>query len=353
MRFLGQLLKRLLILVLGLVLLLLAPVGYNEAMCRGTAPAADTTYRPLITDPAQQRPEARTLLTYPEWHIVHAYEDYAEVIRTGDPHDFGYFQSVAGFWTSLCSLSKTSAAHGGFPWETKQMVYTIGVSFTAELALKALYEETLGRLFAGLRGPERSPLDDLSAQQAADYAVFLQQVPWYRWDFRADAAALRTARTDAPRDRERALALGLEFRAKAAYAGAIAAAVAGVGADELTIRMIVTGARADLLASFTGITVIAERAEGIEIETPRYREFSRIVVALADAGATIIEVAGNDDILYTALSSEPWASGELIQFQRQGFGDYRHLFLVPVTQLTATLKGLKARGLTLEHVHDY
>jgi hypothetical protein len=25
-----------------------------------------------------QRPEGRTLMTYPEWHIVHAYEDYAE-----------------------------------------------------------------------------------------------------------------------------------------------------------------------------------------------------------------------------------------------------------------------------------
>ena len=44
-------------------------------------------------------------------------EDYAEVIRTGDPHDFGYLRAIAGFWRSACPLARTAAAHGGFDGE--------------------------------------------------------------------------------------------------------------------------------------------------------------------------------------------------------------------------------------------
>jgi len=67
-------------LVTWLAVVLLAPVAWIEVACRGT-PVADT-YTPLIADPAWQRPESRTYTTYPEWHIVYAYQDYAEVIRT-------------------------------------------------------------------------------------------------------------------------------------------------------------------------------------------------------------------------------------------------------------------------------
>ena len=171
MKALFRWIKRLVLLALVLILALLSPVAYVEVMCRPQG--ASVAHDPAV-GPDWQRPEGRTLLTYPEWHIVHAYADYAEVIRTGDPHDFGFFSSITDFWSSTCALSKASGPHGGFPWETKQMVYVIGVSFTAELALKAGYEETLGRLFTLLRGQTRAPLDDLSAGQAADYATFLQ-----------------------------------------------------------------------------------------------------------------------------------------------------------------------------------
>ena len=43
----------------------------------------------VLLDAEWQRAESRTLTTYPEWHIVHAYDDYARVITDGDPHEFG------------------------------------------------------------------------------------------------------------------------------------------------------------------------------------------------------------------------------------------------------------------------
>lgn len=349
--FVWRWLRRGLTALLVVVLALLAPVAWVETMCRPTL--VPSLYPPILTDPGQHRTESQSMLTYPEWHIVHAYEDYAAVVATGDPQDFSYLKSVWGYWDSLCALSKASGNHGGFPAETKQMDYVIGVSFTVELGLKGLYEETVGRLFVMMRGPARAPLDDLSARMAADYATFLQQVPWYRWHFANDAAALAQSATPALRDRERALALGLEFRAKAAYAGVIAKAVAATGADDLTIRSIVAGLDTGQLTAIDGIKVIGTRPEGVEIETPRYRAFTVILQAIATQGGQIIEIAGNDDIMLTALSASPWEQGELFQIARQGSGDYRHLLMVHVPDLAATLNGLGGRGLVLEHIHDY
>ena len=348
MRRLIRWLARAGIALLVLVVLLFTPIAYVEIACQGES--VSDGYRPIITDPAWQRAESRTLMTYPEWHIVHAYDDYAEVIRKGDPHEFGYLRAISGFWSALCPLSQKSATMGGVTGETKLTIYTIGVSFSAEMAMKALYEETLGRMATWLRR-DRTHLDDLSARQAADYAKFLQQVPWYRWDFASDAEALRAGATTAFRDKERAFALGLEYRAKGAYARLIAYAAEGIGADELRLRLVVRGLSPAELAALEGVSIIDLKDSDVLIETDRYRSFTRLLEHLAATGADLVEIAGNNDILFTALSDSPDAAGALYSFQRQGYGDWRHLVVVPVSDLLNRLRELD--GLRLEHVHDY
>ena len=348
MRWLFRWLSRIAFALVLVIAGLLSPLVYIETMCR---PLGQTSaYTPLL--PVEwQRPEARTLLTYPEWHIVHAYDDYAEVIRTGDPHQFGFLSSIGGFWSSLCALSSASGAHGGFDWTTKQTIYTIGVSFTAELLLKAGYEETLGRVATWVRGDSRAPLDDLSAQQTSDYATFLQQVPWYKWDFTRDAAALDAASTGSFRDSERRFALGFEFRLKAAYARVIDAAVASVGADQLRLRAIVTGMPEAALAALPDVQVIATRDEGVEIEAPRYRAFTRIAETIAAEGGSFVEIAGNDDILFTVITVQPSMPGAIHSFARQGNPGFRHLVMLPVADLADALNALPVGA--LEHIHDY
>lgn len=342
---------RLLLVVVICIGALLAPVGYVEFACTGEDEGE--RYAALLP-PEHHRLEARTLLTYPEWHIVHAYDDYAEVIREGDPHDFGYFRAIRDYWSSLCALKTQAASHGGIDASTRQLVYVIGVSFSAELALKAAYEETLGRAATWLRGAERTRLDQLSHQQAAAYARFLQQTPWYKWEFEADIVAMDLAQTLAFRDSERRFALGLEYAAKAAYAGVIAQAVESVGADELSLRMIVTGPDVDALERMGGIEVIQKRPQGVEIEVPRYRELTRMLAdRLAFLDLQIVEMAGNDDIMFTALSKNASEPGALFSFARQGYGDHRHLFLVKVSELLARLGEMDSSALTVEHVHDY
>ncbi len=348
MSFIATFLKRTLQLLLMLVLTLAAPSLYVETMCRPSGEPAPAT--PLSSE---TRPEIRTLLTYPEWHIVHAYDDYATVIDQGNPHDFGYLRAIAGYWSSLCTLTRASGELGEIDGGTRQLVHVIGVSFTFEMLMKGLYEETIGRAATWVRGPQQTRLDNLSALQAADYAAFLQQVPWYRYDFRGDAATLNAAATDAFRDQERAFALGFEHLTRAAYADVIAQAVAATGFDDLTLQMVVTGLTPAQIEAVEGVTILRDAPGGVEIETPRYRELTGILANWADQGATFLDMAGNDQIMFTAISDTPDVPGALASLDRQGYGDTRHLFLIPVTSLAEALRGLDSAGLRLEHIHDY
>ena len=349
MKFLWRWVKRLVSAVVLLVILLLLPVGYTEVACRGT-PSPELS-RPIITDPDWQRDESRTLTTYPEWHIVHAYDDYAQVISTGDPHEFGFLRAIAGFWTSLCPLARRSAAMGGFTSESKITIYTIGVSFTAELLAKAAYEESLGRIATWIRGPDRTELDYVQAQQAADYARFLQQTPWYKWDFRRASVVLFNRSSDIFRDREREYALGLEYRVKAAYADVIASAVDEIGQDELRIRSIIQGISTEELSTTPTVRVIEETAKGTLIETDRYRAFTHLLQNWAARGGNMVEIAGNDEILFTAISDQETLEEAFYSFPRQGYDDWRHLVIVPVPELLNRIRNLD--GARLEHVHDY
>ncbi len=349
MRFLRRWLWRGVLALLLLVIVLLLPVGYVEFACVGE-PTGDETRSALVA-PEWQRAESRTLTTYPEWHIVHAYDDYARVIAEGDPHDFGYLRAIAGFWTSLCPLKERAADMGGMTSDQKMTIYTIGVSFSAELLAKAAYEETLGRIATVIRGNERSALDDRSAERAADYAQFLQQTPWYKWPFGEDIKILENLGGDGFRDSERRFALRNEALAKAYYAGLIAQAVEGIGADELRMRSVVSGVAEEALGEIEGTEIVAVRAEGIEVETDRYRLFTRFAEQIAAAGGDFVEIAGNDDILFTALSDQPTHPEAIFSFPRQGHGDHRHLIVLPVASLAERLRDLG--DLRLEHIHDY
>ena len=99
-----------------LLLCLLTPVAYVELACDGT-PVAQR-YVPRITDPGFRRLEANSYLTYPEWHIVFAYDGLAKVLENGDEHAFDYVGSVAGFWRSTCVLMRVASAHGGADRDT-------------------------------------------------------------------------------------------------------------------------------------------------------------------------------------------------------------------------------------------
>ena len=54
-------------------------------------------------------------------------------------------RDASGFWRNLCAMNRASAGRAGT--DAKVMLYTIGISFTAELLVKSAYENTFGRFF--------------------------------------------------------------------------------------------------------------------------------------------------------------------------------------------------------------
>ena len=177
---------------IGLALLALAaaaPIGWVETACHSprAGDAGGVATALPIDDPGYRRPRARSYLSYPEWYIVHAYEDFAAVVRQTSESGFDYLSSIGGFWSSLCGASRVVSRAGEDDLETKVMLYIIGLSFTAEMAVKGLYERTVGQLTVWLR-PGPTDEDRFALRLADDYARFLQQTPWYEYPFGAELA---------------------------------------------------------------------------------------------------------------------------------------------------------------------
>lgn len=344
-----RLLKWLGLSLLGVILIIAGPIFYVETMCRGEA--LTQTQAQYVTE---TRPEARTYMVYPEWHIVYAYEGYAEALRTGHPHDFPYIEAVTGFWSSLCGLTAKADELGPAGFNSKATIYTIGASFTLEMLFKAAYEETLGRLFT-LAAP--SPQDAVEADMAQDYASFLQQVPWYKYDFPAWSEQLWDATPVTTRGWERRIALGLEWGAKAQYAKLIAQAAAGLGADQLTMQVALQNISADQLSALPDVKILSD-AGPIIAEMPRYRVFTNAAKRIADQGGQFLEIAGNDDILISYLGATPPAlpatASIISDTARVGFADQsRYLIALKVPELTKILTTLANQPGSLEHIYDY
>ena len=346
-----------------LVVLLVLPVLFIEITCRGDAePAVSVTTSARIA-PAAQRPEVNSYLSYPEWYIVHAYEDFASVLATHDEYAFGYLASIGGFWACFCSLNRLVSGRAATPLDTKVMLYTIGVSFTGELALKGLYETTIGYLTVALRGDERTAEDRFARTVAEDYARFLRQTPWYVYPF---GATLVRFWQETPisgshmlRKIERRTALSAEFAAKGLYAQLIGL-LAGLSPAELHIQSVVRGADIAGLTAEPQIKLISQLDDqNAVIETPRYRAFTEILIALSKRGGDVVEIAGNDDILVTVQapmdhSIRHKGIRELFSIPIQSRLGWRRVGLdVKVTELSPLIRELSSSPAEFEHVYDY
>lgn len=61
-------------------------------------------------------------------------------------------------------------------------------------------------------------------------------------------------------------------------------------------------------------------------------------------GADVVEMAGGDDVLFTAISDQPSVDGAIFSAQKQRFGNYRHPIMVDVANLMQRLGELEGCG---------
>ncbi len=346
----------------ALIVAALIPVVFTETVCNAPVDAQVEPFKSVL-DPADRREEVNTYLTYPEWSIVHAYEDFAAVTRQGSESDFGYFGAIGSYWSNLCRIRRIASSRGPIPFETKTMLYVIGISFALEMGIKGFYEETVGRATAWLRGPQRTPEDEFALKVADEYALFLRQTPWYRFPF---GEKLKSFWAETPlvggsivRKIERRGSLSLEYAVKAVYAKALGA-LAGLDPAPLKIRSVVSGLDKADTDTDGRITVIKTLGDGRTIiETPRYRTFTEIIRGLSARGRNFTEIAGNDDILVTmkAPPGEGTAfagARELFEVPIQAKPGWRRVGLdVKIPALTELIRKLATTKVELEHVYDY
>jgi hypothetical protein len=347
--------------VVGLVLLaigLAIPVVYIETACRDLP--LDDEYEPIVAESAFGRPEANTYLNYPEWHVIHVQEGLANVLKTGDEHDFHYTRSVVGFWQSFCELTRTATRHGATAFDSRVPIHLIGAGFTLEMLLKAVYEETLGRLFITNRGQQKTPQDLFAAQMADDYAHFMRRAPWYEYDFDGAVGSLWEEPLPRPmRGWERRLALGSAWTAKSAYARVVAETSDASGPDGTRVRAVITGLAAPQLRAVPGVTIAEDQAHYAVIETPGAGDFTPIMQQIAASGGRILEIAGNDDILVSLISRGPVPVSTIAQHRiisildRDGFDGKRVLVSVKIPELAPLLVTLDDSVLELEHIYNY
>jgi hypothetical protein len=342
------------------ILVAMATVGWVEVRCVGT-PSIDEPYQPIL-EPAYRRNEIDTYLTYPEWSIVHAYEDFAGVVRASSESDFPYFSSIGSYWSNLCAMTRHASARGVISTNVKAMLYIIGLSFSAEMAVKGGYELTIGWLTEVIRGDERTPEDRFALTVAQDYAEFLRQTPWYEYPF---GNTLQKFWSDVPwsegnlvRKLERRLSLSLEYGGKALYAQAIGALAAAAGPAARRIRAVVRGLDDNDLAADPRIQRIEARGDDTAIiEAPRYRQLTEILAGLASRGREVVEIAGNDDIFVTLLMppGAPPAKGQVLitvpTHARPGWR--RDGVTIKVSSLAELVRALSIAGAQFEHAYDY
>ncbi len=312
------------------------------------------------------RDGGQTFLTHPEWYIVYSSDEYAEYLREHLPTSFPYLASIGQYW--VCYREAGTLIRGSYPYNIgyHAMLWVIGLSYSAELALKGLYENTAGRFSGWTAGHQLSDEDRYAHRVAADYGAFIHVRPWYEYRF---APKLKAVWAELPlwgahplRKWERKVFLTFEYGVKAVYASVIEKATRAAYEPEADrMQMVVTGWNDRLTAVDSGIQVLEQLDEvHTLIATPRYDRFRDLLgtLARADTGLTLREIAGNHEIFLTGVAPAGWrpvlAEGRIpyILPLPTDPGRERFTLRVPVARLLSTLRQLDAVA-KVDHIYDY
>jgi hypothetical protein len=335
----------------------------TAALVHAATPSSDS-----VVPPDARRDTEQTLLTFPEWYLVHSPAEYARIVDQKPPQAFPFIAQTAQLWSSYRAVTEEQMRdHYPFNPGYHVMIFVIATSTTVEYTLRAVYENTLGRTSWLLDGGRLTDEDRYAAKAAQDYVDFIRQEPWYLFDF---WSRLKHLWTDVPlvgpgivRKWERRYALTTEYAIKAVYGKLIEKATRATYTPALMTTDVVVDSLPEGWTPPARVSVQRRLPDGrVLLSLPRYFDFRIAATALAQQGVRIDDVAGNGvaaPILVTV-----WAGDDT----KLPPGDWRELFeqpltlpaqtrrialLMPVGKLSTFLAQAPAMGLTVEHVYDY
>lgn len=363
------------LIVAGVLLLALGPSLVNLSRvwvtCRvwETVPATEPTLdddslRAAIQKiPDYYRPESKTYLTLPEWYIVYSTDEYGAFLQNNRAGEFPHFKAVGQYWQSYVDACREIQGRYPFNGDSQFTLAFIGISFTAENMLKGAYEGTLGRFTEWVSSDTPTEEEVFAAQVAEEYGAFMHMTPWYFFPFKEKLQELWQLSLWGPdplRKWERKLALTMEYGGKVLYAGFtnLGAQATYGGADVEKVYAVTSGVTKPMLSP--DLEIVEQSGDLQLARITRFEVFSAIVPAITADGAQLVEVAGNDEMLFTLIGS-PDAD---YNFEHGTYlfdlpiltqpGLTRVAVKVPVADIGTFLQELKDRSdIKFEHMYDY
>lgn len=304
----------------------------------------------IDADPEYKRAEEQTYLTLPEWYIVFSLDEYARSLKNAPPSAFPYFGSIAQFWKVYHSVIRETWNDYPVNWGYHAMICVIGVSYSAELAGKGIYENTVGRLTEWMGGrhelKDDMVLESYQQKVAQDYVDFIRVRPWYEYpfysNFREYWALEEKPGASVIRRAERRFFFSSELLFKAAYGWLVGLGTRAAYAPE------------DLEIG----AVVMENGKEKFVSIPRYQAFTEKVPQMIRHGVTFVEIAGNKTILMTVIAPRDWIyedkAHEMYEWPVLTDKKSKRVAIsVPVDRLHAVIPSLQKQGVTVDHIFDY
>lgn len=319
---------------------------------------------PLITPVEHQRPADQTFLTAPEWFLVFSPEEYATSLRpaTRRPSQFPFAAHIGQFWTAYRDISgecQPLPENAGY----HVMINVIGVSTTAEYALKGLYEGIIGRFTELVANDADTPEDRIGARVAQDYVDFIKVRPWYEFDFvtpiRAIWSSPVVSEGNLLRKWERRYMLTSEFAVKAAYAKLIEFGTRSSYAVPIEKTYVIVRPRPDQPTKSlpSNISVIASNEKSMLLDLPRLQGFTGAATTVAAAGYDFETIAGNGGEVLVTLVGPDALPVKGREIYRQPIltrkGEWRYAVAYPITSLGNVLRANNGSKVKIEHVYDF
>jgi hypothetical protein len=359
-----RLAKRLALLLLAAVCLFLLAVAVFAVRCR----SLETQLPPVRQGSNPQtysRPAEDTFFSYPEWYIVWSYQEKADFQEKHLQSGFPFFGAIAQYWSNYCCAYAATRGRYPFNFGDHIMLVVIGSSFSIEYAIRGVYENTIGRLTEWMSSYEPVEEDRYAYKVAREYADFVHIRPFYEFSFWKELKGLwrdtNLFGRHPLRKFERRVFLTLDYGIESFYCWLIEKGThATYGIESAETYASIENASGETLTQFPRIRIV--KLAGLQsflVIIPRYQEFTTIASELAKRDVHFREIAGNDEILLSALVPQDWtydlpegrflfSNGILTQPATK-----RIAVWTPVASLHTVLNSLAQRGAKLEHIYDY
>ena len=318
--------------------------------------------------PGYRRPDSDTFLQHPEWYIVYSSEEYGRHLASRPPSTFPYGAAIGQYWRGYYEAWNSTRHTYPPTWAYHVMLWVIGTSYSAELALKGMYENTLGRLSEWSAGGERTPEDSLAAEVAQEYGRFVRDRPWYEYRF---LPRLLEVWLDLPlwgehpaRSWERKSFLSLEYGVKAAFAGLIALATRAAYDPQPPRTELLFRRWSDSLAQVMPDLAVEERLDStaVIVSAGRFDPTRELLLRLARSGPPDLRVdaiAGRPVTAFTGVAPRGWSApggpGRVLNAMPllTDSSTVRLLFEANTRELLPWLRELvRDTALTIDHLYD-